>query len=169
MKMTMDNVMPKIDFSKYMDETVVSLYDKVDKSYISISDLIRENAIREQINNKRNELKDMMYSKYKAKKTVVDGITFDSKKEACRYVQLKLQEEKGEISNLELQKRYELIPKQVDENGKVVYRAVHYVADFVYDKDGKTIVEDTKGVRTADFIIKEKLMYQVHGIKITEI
>lgn len=168
MKITMYNEIPKIDLSKYIDKSVVTMYDRLVNKYIPISDLYFY-ATEQQINNKRNELKDMIYSKYKAKKTVVDGITFDSKKEACRYVQLKLKEEKGEISNLELQKRYELIPKQLDDKGKVVYRAVHYIADFVYDKDGQTIVEDTKGVRTADFIIKEKLMYQVHRIKITEI
>lgn len=168
MKITMYNEIHKIDLSKYIDKSVVTMYDRLVNEYIPISDLYFY-VTEQQINNKRNELKDMIYSKYKAKKTIVNGITFDSKKEACRYVQLKLKKDKGEISNLEMQKRYELIPKQLDDKGKVLYRAVHYVADFVYDKDGQTIVEDTKGVRTADFIIKEKLMYQVYGIKITEI
>lgn len=108
-------------------------------------------------------------SKYRAKKTEVDGIVFDSRREANRYVELKEMLDKGEITNLELQKKYELIPKQVDEKGKCLYRAVHYIADFVYEKDGVTIVEDTKGMRTPDFIIKEKLMYYIHKIKVIEL
>lgn len=103
-------------------------------------------------------------TKYKAKKVQVDGITFDSKREARRYCELRLLERAGEIRELELQKKYELIPKQGKE------RAVHYIADFVYkDKSGAEIVEDTKGFRTPDYVIKRKLMKWVHGIEIKEI
>lgn len=103
-------------------------------------------------------------SKYRAKKVQVDGITFDSKREARRYCELKLLERAGEIHSLELQKRYELIPKQGKE------RAVHYIADFVYrDSKGAEIVEDTKGVRTPEYVIKRKLMLWVHGVAIREV
>lgn len=103
-------------------------------------------------------------SKYKASKVEIDGIVFDSKREASRYCELRLLERTGEISNLEMQKRYELIPKQGKE------RAVHYVADFVYkNKAGVEVVEDTKGMRTRDYIIKRKLMLWVHGITIKEV
>lgn len=110
-----------------------------------------------------------MYNKYHSKKVNIDGITFDSKKEANRYCELKLLEKAGEIDCLKRQVKYELIPAQ-RLDGKVVERAVHYIADFVYkDKDGELIVEDTKGFRTADYIIKRKLMLWVHNIRIKEI
>lgn len=102
-------------------------------------------------------------TKYGARKTVVDGITFDSKREARRYVELRLLQRAGEISELELQKRYELIPKQGKE------RPVYYTADFVYkDKNGETVVEDAKGCRTRDYIIRRKLMLWRYGIKVRE-
>lgn len=108
--------------------------------------------------------------KYHAKKTEVDGILFDSTKEARRYVELKALERAGEISNLQRQVRYELIPSQKGEDGKVIERACSYLADFVYvDADGKTVVEDTKGIRTSAYIIKRKLMLQRYGIRIQEI
>lgn len=107
-------------------------------------------------------------NKYRAHKTVIDGIEFDSRKEANRYSELKLLERAKEISSLEMQKRYELIPSQYDGK-KCLERSVNYIADFVYDDHGKTIVEDTKGVKTKDYIIKRKLMLQVHGIRIKEI
>lgn len=109
-------------------------------------------------------------NKYRSKKTVVDGITFDSRLEARRYQELKLMERAGEISGLQLQKQYVLIPSQ-KLNNKVVERAVNYIADFVYTlkSSGETVVEDTKGVKTKDYIIKRKLMLYVHGIRIHEI
>ena len=122
--------------------------------------------------------------KYHSKKTVIDGITFDSKKEAERYSELKLLERCGAISNLELQKVYELIPAQYElyerygKNGyrlkdgkKCIEKSCVYKADFVYidNETGQQVVEDTKGMRTTDYIIKRKLMLYVHGIKIKEI
>lgn len=106
--------------------------------------------------------------KYKSKKTDVDGITFASKKEAKRYSDLKLLEKAGIISDLQMQVKYELIPAQRID-GKVVERACAYVADFVYKEAGKTIVEDTKGVRTKDYIIKRKLLLYRYGIRIKEV
>lgn len=107
-------------------------------------------------------------SKYKSRKTVVDGIEFDSKKEAKRYSELKLLERAGQIQELELQKPFVLIPAQ-KVNGKVAERACKYIADFVYKENGKTVVEDTKGVKTKDYIIKRKLMLLVHNIQIREV
>lgn len=102
--------------------------------------------------------------KYNNRKTETDGITFDSRKEAQRYMELKMLEKAGEITDLELQKRFELVPKQQGE------RPVVYVADFVYRdaRSGALIVEDTKGCRTKEYIIKRKLMLYRYGIKITE-
>lgn len=111
--------------------------------------------------------------KYNAKKTIVDGITFDSKQEAARYRELKLLERAGKIRNLELQKRFELIPPQRDA-GRLAERAAYYKADFCYDERSDElnawlpVVEDCKGVKTRDYILKRKLMLWVHGIRIRE-
>lgn len=106
-------------------------------------------------------------SKYGAKKATVNGKTFDSKKEAKRYEELALLERAGKVSNLETQVKFELLPSQrVD--GKVVERAVNYKADFVYLENGKKVVEDTKGFKTPEYIIKRKLMLYVHGIQVKE-
>ena len=102
-------------------------------------------------------------SKYHATKTVINSITFDSKREAVRFSELKLMQRAGLISDLRRQVKYELIPKQQGE------RAVSYIADFVYTEDGKTVVEDVKGVRTPVYKIKKKLMLWRHGIKIREV
>ena len=110
-------------------------------------------------------------SKYHSKKVVVDGITFDSEKEARRYGELMALRLAGEIRDLELQKSFDLIPVQRDSAGRVVERAVRYKADFYYYDILRRcyVVEDTKGVRTDDYIIKRKLMLYVHGIRIREI
>lgn len=110
-----------------------------------------------------------MYRKYNAKKTIVDGIKFDSKAESARYLELKNLEKAGEISDLQRQVRFELIPSQHDENGEVIERPCYYVADFVYRESGKTVVEDCKGYRTDVYIIKRKLMLYRYGIKIREV
>lgn len=105
-------------------------------------------------------------SKYHAKKTVVDGITFDSRKEADRYIVLKGMEEDGTIGDLRRQVRYELIPA-FDVDGKH-YRPVSYVADFVYREDGREVVEDVKGVRTDVYKLKSKLFARRYGMSIKE-
>ena len=107
-------------------------------------------------------------NKYRNAKVTVEGITFDSKREARRYLDLLLLEKAGDISDLRRQVKYELIPSQ-RINGKVVERKVEYIADFVYLRDGETVVEDTKGIRTKDYILKRKMMLYFHGIKISEI
>lgn len=119
-------------------------------------------------------------AKYGNRKAYANGRQFDSKKEACRFMELQLLEQAGEISNLRTQVKYVLIPTQrefcndIDERGrfkkgKVIERECSYKADFVYEKDGKIIVEDTKGFKTPEYIIKRKLMLYVHGIRIREI
>lgn len=105
-------------------------------------------------------------SKYHAKKTVVDGITFDSRKEADRYLVLKGMEEDGSIEDLRRQVRYELVPA-FNVDGKH-YRPVYYVADFVYVEDGKEVVEDVKGVRTDVYRLKSKLFARRYGVSIRE-
>lgn len=105
-------------------------------------------------------------SKYHAKRTSVDGITFDSKREADRYLVLKSMEEDGAIEDLRRQVRYELVPA-FDVDGKH-YRPVFYVADFVYVKDGKEVVEDVKGMRTDTYRLKSKLFARRYGKVIKE-
>ena len=122
--------------------------------------------------------------KYHSKKTVIDGITFDSRKEAERYSELKLLERCGAISNLELQKVFELIPAQYElyerygKNGnrlkdgkKCIEKSCVYKADFVYidNETGQQVVEDVKGFRTKEYKIKKKLMLYIHNIKIKEV
>lgn len=123
-------------------------------------------------------------SKYGAKKVEIDGIIFDSKKEGRRYQELKMLQKAGEISDLQRQVKYILIPAQREPDtegprggiikGKLLERECSYIADFVYkDTKGNTVVEDVKGYRGGGayeiFKIKRKLMLYVHGIKINEI
>ena len=113
-------------------------------------------------------------NKYHAEKTVVDGMEFDSAKEARRWSDLFLMQKAGEIVDLSRQVEYELIPKQVRSDGKTE-RAVKYVADFVYTRtaDGETVVEDVKGFKRgqayAMFVIKRKLMKYLLGIEVQEV
>lgn len=108
--------------------------------------------------------------------TMPDGtlMHFDSKREARRYMDLWLMQRAGEISGLRTQVKYELIPKQAHKDG-TKERAIDYVADFVYEKDGETVVEDSKGFRnTASaayrvFVIKRKMMLYFHGITVREV
>ena len=100
-------------------------------------------------------------SKYGNVKTEVDGIEFDSKREAQRYTILKLRMAAGEIRGLALQERYPL-----EVNGQLVCT---YVGDFSYWEGDKKVTEDAKGHRTKDYIIKKKLMKAVYGIEVREI
>lgn len=115
----------------------------------------------------------MAKSKYHSRKITVDGITFDSRKEYKRFCELSLLERAGKITGLQRQVKFELIPSQRIA-GKVVERAVSYVADFTY-KDGQGVlhVEDVKGYKKgqayAMFVLKRKLMLWIHGIRIKEV
>ena len=120
-------------------------------------------------------------SKYHSQKIEIDGLSFDSRKEARRYQELMLLEACGEISDLQRQVKYVLIPAQREpdtigprggrKRGKVIERECAYIADFVYrdNSTGSTVVEDTKGMRTTEYIIKRKLLLYTHGIRIHEI
>jgi len=109
-------------------------------------------------------------SKYGNQRIMVDGIAFDSKKEAVRWQELKLLERAGKITGLQRQTGFVLIPKQ-ERDGKVLERAVVYKADFCYrdEETGKDVVEDTKGFKTKEYIIKRKLMLWEYGIEIREV
>ena len=118
-------------------------------------------------------------SKYNAQKVEYNGMTFDSKRELKRYKELELLQEAGKIKNLQRQVKYVLIPTQREpdiigkrggvKKGKVIEHECSYTADFVYEEDGDTIVEDSKGFKTKDYSIKRKLMLYVYGIKINEV
>lgn len=123
-------------------------------------------------------------NKYGNRKVALDGHVFDSLREARRYQELCLLIRAGKIQKLELQKEYELIPAQFEETNEVYTRGAHkgerkrgkcieksvvYKADFAYVENGVQVVEDTKGVRTKEYIIKRKLMLHKYGIRIREI
>ena len=112
-------------------------------------------------------------NKYKNEKVVVpvgDGLVreFDSRFEAQRYQELAFLEKANVITNLRCQVKYELIPSQKKPDGSTE-RAVNYIADFVYSDGKNVVVEDVKGVKTPEYVIKRKLMLQKYGIAIQEI
>ena len=115
-------------------------------------------------------------NKYGAEKCQINGEVFDSKAEAHRWQELCLLEKAGEISNLRRQVKYNLLPSAkvaTKKNGRTVLqtieREVNYVADFVYEENGETVVEDVKGVRTKEYVLKRKMMLYFHGIRIKEV
>ena len=112
-----------------------------------------------------------MRSKFGAKKICFDGMKFDSKAECQRYLELKLLEKAGEIRNLKRQVMHELIPAQYDASGKLLERPVTYTSDFEYVdmRTGESVMEDVKGMRTKDYIIKRKLMLWIYKIRIREV
>lgn len=102
----------------------------------------------------------------KSKYRNVRGNGYASRKEARRATELAIMQAAGEITDLEEQPRFELIPKQQGE------RAAHYVADFQYRRDGQLIVEDVKSPCTRKlpvYALKRKLMLKVHGIRLVEV
>lgn len=109
-----------------------------------------------------------MYRKYHNRKIECDGMVFDSQKEFNRWCELKLLERAGKIHGLKRQVSFEVIPKCIKDDGKAE-RAVRYIADFCYQENGRFIVEDTKGVKTPEYIIKRKLMLWRYNITIKEI
>ena len=120
-------------------------------------------------------------NKYGNRKIEVGGISFDSKKEARHYTELMLLEKAGKIKDLQRQVKFQLIPAQREPDiigpkggvkpGKLIEREVSYVADFVFWdlRTGQTVVEDTKGFRTKDYLLKRKMMLYFHGIRIKEV
>lgn len=121
---------------------------------------------------------------YNVKTKTTDGLIFDSTKEARRWEQLLLLQKAGKITELQRQVAYELMPAQYEtypryskkgdrlkDGRRLLERKVEYIADFCYTdtETGENIVEDAKGMRTKDYIIKRKLMLAVHGIRIKEV
>ena len=125
----------------------------------------------------------MARAKYRNRRVTFEGETYASKKELRRFRELELMQAAGRISGLRKQVKFVLIPAQYEPDwidyskstqgrkrkGKLIEREVAYVADFVYLKDGEMVVEDTKGFRTKDYIIKRKMMLYFHGIRIKEV
>ena len=121
--------------------------------------------------------------KYNNTKVEYDGIKFDSKKEMQRYIVLKDAENSGAISNLELQVKYELIPAVREEyvehlktkdrvKTRTLQLPITYTCDFQYLKDGVLIVEDVKAspkMLPKEFVLKEKMMFALKGIKIKKV
>lgn len=117
-------------------------------------------------------------SKYMAKAARIDGHTFDSQGEARRYLYLKDLLDKNIIQDLEMQKKYVLIPSQYEEGtitkrgtfkrGKIIERECAYYADFEYTYNGKRITEDFKGLRLEAYKIKKKLLLWRFNIRIHE-
>ena len=119
--------------------------------------------------------------KYGNKKTPIDGHIFDSKKEAERYIQLRAMQKQGDISGLELQKKFILIPTQREPDiigprggrkpGELIFPEISYIADFVYydERSKGFVVEDVKGYRTDVYKLKKAMMYWIHGIKVREV
>ena len=118
-------------------------------------------------------------NKYHNSKIRINDESFDSKKEYHRFLELKILEDAGVIRKLERQVKFVLIPAQREPEtitqrgrkipGKVIEREAVYYADFVYEMDGETIVEDTKGMKSDVYILKRKLMLERFGIRIREV
>lgn len=121
----------------------------------------------------------MAWSKYHSQKVVADGEIFDSRKECRRWQELRFLEKAGEITDLRRQVPFEILPDQREpdrigprggrKKGRIIERKAVYIADFVYkDRSGQEVVEDCKGMRTKDYIIKRKLILFRFGIRIKE-
>lgn len=104
-------------------------------------------------------------AKYRNKRTVVDGIKFQSIKESVVYGKLKILEQAGKIKNLRLQVPFVLAPQVVIDGRKKP--ALRYFADFVYEENGKQVIVDVKGIQSQSFKIKRHLMLSVLGLEIT--
>jgi len=141
---------------------------------------IKQSKNTQSVSKKQTKAKKKKTSgnKYHATKIVTEDGTFDSKREYKRWLVLKDMERLGLISSLKRQVSYELIPTQKLDTPRYNKKtnkyqrseiSVRYIADFVYEEDGKFVVEDTKGMQTEKYIIKRKLMKYVHGIEIREV
>lgn len=101
-------------------------------------------------------------NKYRAKKTpCLYGHTHDSKAEAERCNELHMMQKQGMIQNLEVQKKYKILDSQKYDN-MPNERSIVYNADFVYTENGLAVIEDTKGKKTKDYIIKRKFIKKLY-------
>lgn len=122
-------------------------------------------------------------NKYGNKKVEYDGLKFDSKKEKDRYIFLKAQEKIGNIQDLQLQVKYELIPAIKEEyvehlktkdrvKTRTVQLAITYTCDFQYYKNGELVIEDVKSspkMLAKEYVLKKKILFALKGLKITEV
>lgn len=153
---------------------------------IQVTDLPEkyQKAVLDQLKAAYGKPKARGSSKYHAEKITVNGITFDSKKEARRWLELTALEQAGKIHGLRRQVKYLLIPEQREscaeryksgpkkgqfKPGRVLERECAYYADFDYYKDGTHVVEDVKGVRTKEYRLKKKMLLYTHKIRISEV
>ena len=140
-----------------------------------IEDVIRHNQrIKSKTTNympeEQKSIVSHSRSKYGNVKTEVNGVKYDSKKEAKRAQELEVQERLGLITNLERQKKFVLQPS-FKFLGKTI-REIAYVADFVYIENGVQVVEDVKSPATRKnpiYTLKKKMMMYVHGIEVKEV
>lgn len=110
--------------------------------------------------NLKQKIESEEMNKYRNKKVIVDDYVFDSIQESKRYKELKLLLKAEKISDLELQPHF-LLQERFKKNGKT-YRKIEYIADFKYIENGKTIVEDVKGIQTDVFKLKHKIFEKLY-------
>lgn len=121
---------------------------------------------RSLVDMRDNPLK-RQHRKYSNVPTMLDGMRFDSKAEAKRWAELSIMQKAGLIHDLKRQVPFELVPACKRPSGGSE-RAVKYVADFTYTRDGKPFCEDVKGKAVDVYILKRKLMLWRHGIEVLE-
>ncbi len=154
---------------------------------IQVTDLPEkyQKAVLDQLKAAYGKQKASGSSKYHAEKVTVNGINFDSKKEARRWLELTALEQAGKIHDLRRQVKYLLIPEQRErctdiyksgpkkgqfKPGRILERECAYYADFdYYTEDGTHVVEDAKGVRTEVYRLKKKMLLYTHKIRISEV
>lgn len=154
---------------------------------IQVTDLPEKykKAVLDQLKSAYGKQKARGSSKYHAKKVTVNGITFDSKKEARRWLELTALEQACKIHGLRRQVKYLLIPEQREscaeryksgpkkgqyKPGRVLERECSYYADFdYYTEDGTHVVEDVKGMRTKEYRLKKKMLLYKYQIRISEV
>lgn len=145
-------------FEDWTEEDIKKYYARINRNRVKSN----QNTLNDKLVTKSEK------SKYGAKKVEIDGIKFDSRRESERYIILKHLQQIGVIKDLQLQVPFELQPKYVID-GKTI-RAIKYVADFVYkDKLGNTVVEDSKGYRTKEYLLKKKMFEYKFNLKIMEV
>ena len=146
-------MIPFVNCEGYPDPTAATALRKVESDMLTIEEYKKLSK----------------QTKYRNRKVVNACGTFDSVKEYNHWAELRSLELIGAISNLRRQVRYQIIPEQRDKGGKVLEHARYYIADFVYDKNGETVVVDVKGYRTDVYRLKRALMLYQHGIVVMEI
>lgn len=112
-------------------------------------------------------IKTAKRQKYNAQPTEIDGHVFPSQREARRYGELKLLQQAGEISRLEIQPQF---PLMVTNPAGILVTVARYSADFKYIRDGATVIEDAKGFRTnTAYLLRKRLVEAQYGVSIVEV